>query len=132
MVEITSEIPPSGFQSSSTPPDVLQASLSSTDIPVTAGGDKGTTVARHGHTLRWVLVGTAVAVGLGLGIGLSQSGGGGKRGTTNPNPVDNRVIAESNLHQYDLAATAIVALARWAGTLRPPFISIWKWPFWSR
>jgi FecR protein len=86
MVEITSEIPPSGFQTSSTPPDVLQASLSSTDIPVTAGGDNGTTVARHGHTLRWVLVGTAVAVGLGLGIGLSQSGGGGKRVTTNPNP----------------------------------------------
>src|SRR5277367_6761290 len=38
MVEITSEIPPSGFQTSNTPPDVLQASLSSTDIPAGAGG----------------------------------------------------------------------------------------------
>jgi hypothetical protein len=42
-------------------------------------------VAKHGHTLRWVLIGTAVAVGLGLGIGLSQSGGGGgRKPTTTP------------------------------------------------
>lgn len=82
MVVITSEIPPSGFQTSNTPPDVLQASLSSTDIAADAGGSKGTEVARHGHTLRWVLVGTAVAVGLGLGLGLSQSGGGGGRKNT--------------------------------------------------
>jgi hypothetical protein len=78
MVVITSEVPPAGFQASNTPPDVLQASISSTDIGVNAGGGTNPTeVAKHGHTLRWVLVGTAVAVGLGLGLGLSQSGGGG-------------------------------------------------------
>ena len=78
MVVITSEIPPAGFQTSTTPPDVLQASISSTDIDVNAGGSSNPTqVAKHGHTLRWVLIGTAVAVGLGLGLGLSQSSGGG-------------------------------------------------------
>jgi len=84
---ITSEIPPAGFQTSNTPPDVLQASISSTDIDVNAGGggNNPTEVAKHGHTLRWVLIGTAVAVGLGLGIGLSQSGGGGgRKPTTTP------------------------------------------------
>ena len=87
MVVITSEIPPAGFQTSNTPPDVLQASISSTDIDVNAGGggNNPTEVAKHGHTLRWVLIGTAVAVGLGLGIGLSQSGGGGgRKPTTTP------------------------------------------------
>jgi hypothetical protein len=87
MVVITSEIPPAGFQTSTTPPDVLQASISSTDINVNAGGGDNTTqVAKHGHTLRWVLIGTAVAVGLGLGLGLSQSGGGGnnRKNTTAP------------------------------------------------
>jgi ferric-dicitrate binding protein FerR (iron transport regulator) len=85
MVEITSDIPPSGFQTSNTPPDVLQASLSSTDIP-TGGG--GAAASHGGHTLTWVVVGVAVAVGLGLGIGLTRGGGGGtkNRGTTNPNP----------------------------------------------
>ena len=87
MVVITSEIPPAGFQTSNTPPDVLQASISSTEIDVNAGGggNNPTEVAKHGHTLRWVLIGTAVAVGLGLGIGLSQSGGGGgRKPTTTP------------------------------------------------
>jgi hypothetical protein len=83
MVVITSEVPPSGFQTSSTPPDVLQTSLSSTDIP-TGGGN---TVAHHGHALRWTVIGIAVAVGLGVGIGLAvTSGGGGKPRGTNPNP----------------------------------------------
>jgi FecR protein len=81
MVVITSEIPPAGFQTSNTPPDVLQASLSSTDIPTGAGN----TVAHSGHGLRWALIGTAVAVGLGVGIGLAvTSGGGGKKVVTNP------------------------------------------------
>ncbi len=67
MVEITSEIPPSGFQSSSTPPDVLQASLSSTDIPVTAGGDNG----NHGGASR-----THVALGAGGDRGGRRFGAG--------------------------------------------------------
>jgi FecR protein len=85
MVVITSEIPPSGFQTSSTPPDVLQTSLSSTDLPT--GGSNS--VAHHGHGLRWALIGTAVAVGLGVGIGLAvtSGGGGGNKGrVTQPNP----------------------------------------------
>jgi hypothetical protein len=79
MVEITSDVPPAGFQTSNTPPDVLQASLSSTDIPVETGGG---VAAHHGHTLRWVLVGTAVAVGLGVGIGLAVTNGGGTKQVT--------------------------------------------------
>jgi hypothetical protein len=58
MVEITSEIPPAGFHATDTPPAALQASLSATDIPTNAG------VVHQGHTLRWVIIGTAVAVGL--------------------------------------------------------------------
>ena len=85
MVVITSEIPPSGFQTASTPPDVLQASLSSTDVPT-----GGNTVAHQGHGLRWALIGTAVAVGLGVGIGLAVTRGGGGNNNvgkgTNPNP----------------------------------------------
>jgi ferric-dicitrate binding protein FerR (iron transport regulator) len=81
MVVVTTEIPPSGFQASNTPPDVLQTSIS--DSAIDQSGGPG---VHHGHTLRWVLVGTAVAVGLGLGIGLSQSGGGGKP-PANRNPA---------------------------------------------
>lgn len=83
MVEITSEIPPAGFQTSNTPPDVLQASLSSTDIPAGAGGS---VVAHHGHTLTWVVVGVVVAVGLGLGIGLTRGGGGGNKNRVTTKP----------------------------------------------
>jgi hypothetical protein len=86
MVVITSEIPPSGFQTSSTPPDVLQTSLSATDIPNGAGNP----VAHQGHGLRWALIGTAVAVGLGVGIGVAVTRGGGGNNNVgkvnNPNP----------------------------------------------
>jgi hypothetical protein len=75
MVVISSEIPPAGFQTSNTPPDTLQASISSTDISVVAGAS--TTAIHHGHGLRWALIGTAVAVGLGVGIGLAVTQGGG-------------------------------------------------------
>jgi FecR protein len=82
MVVITSELPPAGFQTSSTPPDVLQSSLSSTDLP--SGG--GNTIAHHGHGLRWTVIGVAVAVGLGVGIGIAVTGGG----SSNKNRVPNR------------------------------------------
>jgi ferric-dicitrate binding protein FerR (iron transport regulator) len=75
MVQITSEVPPSGFQTSDTSPAVLQASLTATDIPVESG-------APHvGHGPRWFIVGTLIAVGLGVGVGLavSTSGGGPKQ-----------------------------------------------------
>src|SRR6202041_445918 len=64
MVEITSEIPPSGFQATNTPPAALQASLTDTDIPTNAG------IPHQGHTLGWVFIGTAVPVGLGVGLGV--------------------------------------------------------------
>jgi ferric-dicitrate binding protein FerR (iron transport regulator) len=77
MVVVTSEIPPAGFQPSDTPPAALQASLTDTDIPTNAG------IPHQGHTLRWVIIGTAVAVGLGvgLGVGLTRGGGGTKPGS---------------------------------------------------
>jgi hypothetical protein len=81
MVVITSEVPPSGFQTSSTPPDVLQTSLSSTGLPT----DGGNTIAHHGHGLRWTVIGVAVAVGLGVGIGLAVNGGGGSNKNRVPN-----------------------------------------------
>jgi len=83
MVVIASEIPPSGFQTSSTPPDVLQTSIASTDIPASAG----LTALHHGHGLRWALIGTAVAVGLGVGIGLAVTSGGGRKAPPTNNPA---------------------------------------------
>ncbi len=73
MVQITSELPPSGFQTTDTPPAVLQASLTATDIPVESG------IPHQGHGLRWAIIGTAVAVGLGVGIGLAVTNGGGSK-----------------------------------------------------
>jgi ferric-dicitrate binding protein FerR (iron transport regulator) len=78
MVQITSEIPPSGFQATDTPPAALQASLTDTDIPTNAG------IPHQGHTLRWIFIGTAVAVGLGVGLGVGLTRGGG----TTPPPTD--------------------------------------------
>jgi len=63
MVEITSEIPPGGFQTSNVPLSAAQNGILATNIPE----KEGPPVA-HGHTLTWVTIGTAVAVGLGLGI----------------------------------------------------------------
>jgi hypothetical protein len=83
MVVITSELPPAGFHASDTPPATLQASLTDTDIPTSAG------IPHQGHTLRWVLIGTAVAVGLGVGLGVGLTRGGGTPPPTdkNPNPA---------------------------------------------
>jgi len=55
----------------------LQASLTDTDIPTSAG------IPHQTHTLRWVAIGVAVAVGLGvgLGVGLTRGGGGTKPGS---------------------------------------------------
>ncbi|HXN27202.1 MAG TPA: FecR family protein [Candidatus Acidoferrales bacterium] len=71
MVVITSELPPAGFQPSDTPPATLQASLTDTDIPASAG------IPHQSHALRWALIGTAVAAGLGIGLGVGLTRGGG-------------------------------------------------------
>lgn len=78
MVEVTSEIPPAGFHASDTPPATLQASLTDTDISTSAG------IPHQSHTLRWVIIGTAVAVGLGVGLGVGLTRGGG----TKPPPTN--------------------------------------------
>jgi hypothetical protein len=73
MVVITSEIPPAGFQTSNTPPEVLQTSLTSTGVK--GNGEP----SHHGHVVRNVLIGSALAVGLGLGIYYGTRGGGGQK-----------------------------------------------------
>jgi ferric-dicitrate binding protein FerR (iron transport regulator) len=83
MVVITSELPPAGFHASDTPPATLQASLTDTDIPTSAG------IPHQSHALRWALIGTAVAAGLGIGLGVGLTRGGGAPPPPtdrNPNP----------------------------------------------
>jgi ferric-dicitrate binding protein FerR (iron transport regulator) len=78
MVVITSEIPPTGFQPSNAPPDVVQASLSSTDV-------KGEGAPAHGgHLFHVVLIGAIVGIGVGVGLyGSNQSGSRCKPGSPN-------------------------------------------------
>jgi hypothetical protein len=80
MVVITSEAPPSSFQTSDTPPAVLQASLTATDIPVE-------TEAPPVHGPHWFVVGTLIAVGLGVGVGLAVSTSGGRGPKQVPPPT---------------------------------------------
>ncbi len=74
MVVITSEMPPSGFQPSNTPSDVLEASLSATSVVVEA------TPAHHGHLVRNLVIASGLAVGLGLGLYYGTRDNGGTRG----------------------------------------------------
>jgi ferric-dicitrate binding protein FerR (iron transport regulator) len=62
MVEISSEIPPGGYHPTETPNGVARNGILATNVPEIGPP------AHHGHTLRWVLIGSAAAVGLGLGI----------------------------------------------------------------
>lgn len=73
MVEITTEIPPGGFQPSQVPPAAAQNGILATNV-----AEPKEPPVHHGHPLRWVTLGTAVAVGLGLGIyyGTQNTGGG--------------------------------------------------------
>jgi hypothetical protein len=65
MVEITSEVPPSGYQAQSTPQGVQQASMADTDVP-----DVGPVVAQS-HLLRNLLIGLGVAA-TGWAVGITQ------------------------------------------------------------
>ncbi|MGA8766445.1 MAG: FecR family protein [Candidatus Acidiferrales bacterium] len=89
MVVITSTIPGAGFQPSSTPPDVAQNGLLSTDVPDGGnlpppgkGGHGG-----FGHPIRTIIVGGGIAVGIGVGLGVGLGPGGPKCpvGSKNPN-----------------------------------------------
>jgi len=74
MVEITSIIPPGGFQPTDTPPAVQQSTLLATDVqgnlPPPGRG------AHPGHLLRNVIVGTSIAAAAGITVGIVETRGG--------------------------------------------------------
>jgi hypothetical protein len=88
MVVITTAIPSAGFQASSTPPDVAQTGLLSTDVP--DGGlpppGKGPRGVNPGHGLRTILIGGGIATGIavGLGVGLPASSSSCKQNPNQP------------------------------------------------
>jgi hypothetical protein len=81
MVEITTEIPPGGFQPSQVPPSAAQNGILATNIPEKEGPP-----VHHGHTWQWVAIGTAVGLGLGLGIYYGSHTATGTQGCV-PSPV---------------------------------------------
>lgn len=82
MVVIGNEVPPAGFESQSTPPDVQQASMVDTDVP------DAPLPSLHPHLLRNVLIGAGIAAtGWAVAITqLSSSGGGPTKPTCKINP----------------------------------------------
>ena len=81
MVVISTEIPAGGFQSNSTPPDVLQASMVETDVP------EMPPPAVHPHLVRNLIIGIgAAATGWAVGYTqLNQSGGAAAQPPKLPN-----------------------------------------------
>jgi hypothetical protein len=72
MVVIGLDVPPGGYQATSTPGPVAQASMQDTNVP-----DQPVSVGRvHPHTLRWVLISVGAAAGLGVGLGIAETRGG--------------------------------------------------------
>lgn len=72
MVVIGLDLPPGGYQASSTPAPVAEASMQDTNVP-----DQPLTVGKvGGHTLRNVLIGVGLAAGLGVGLGIAETRGG--------------------------------------------------------
>jgi hypothetical protein len=72
MVIIGADIPSAGYQASSTPAPVAEASLQDTNVPDQAAGAGKV----HTHTMRNVLIGVGVAAGVGLGVGIAETRGG--------------------------------------------------------
>jgi hypothetical protein len=70
MVVIGLDVPPGGYQATSTPATVAEASMQDTNVPepVSAGN-------LHPHTLRYVLIGLGAAAGLGVGLGIAETRG---------------------------------------------------------
>jgi ferric-dicitrate binding protein FerR (iron transport regulator) len=71
MVVIGVDVPPGGYEASSTPAPVAEASMQDTNVPdqpVSAGNI-------HPHTLRYVLIGLGAAAGLGVGLGIAETRG---------------------------------------------------------
>ena len=72
MIVIGLDVPPGGYEASSTPAPVAEASMQDTNVPnepVTVGNV-------HPHTLRYVLLGVGAAAGLGVGLGIAETRGG--------------------------------------------------------
>lgn len=81
MVVISSEIPPAGFESQSTPPDVQRASMQDTNVP------NALPPVRHAHLVRNVILGVGVAAA-GWAIGITQLSTSGGSSPTRCNPQD--------------------------------------------
>lgn len=83
MVIIGTEIPPGGYQSNATPPEMVQASMVDTDVP------DGPPPSLHPHLVRNILIGVGVAAtGWAVGITQLHSAGGTPAvvGGCQPNP----------------------------------------------
>jgi hypothetical protein len=70
-VVIGPEAPPGGYEASSTPAPVLEASMQDTNVP-----EQPVNVGKHGHTARNVWIGIGLAAGLGVGLGIAETRGG--------------------------------------------------------
>lgn len=86
MVIISSELPPGGFQSNAAPSDLLQASMTDTNVP------DGAPPSLHPHLVRNLIIGIgAAATGWAVGYTQLNSSGGSAAPRvpncqTNPNP----------------------------------------------
>jgi hypothetical protein len=82
MVIISTEIPPGGYQSSATPREIVQTSMTDTDVP------DGPPPALHPHLVRNILIGVGVAAtGWAVGVTQMHSAGGAPAVTgCQPNP----------------------------------------------
>ncbi len=82
MVVIGLDVPPGGYQATSTPPTVADASMQDTNVsnnPVSVG-------KAGGHTVRNVLIGVGLAAGLGVGLGIAETRGGSSAPATKCGP----------------------------------------------
>lgn len=80
MVVIGVDVPPGGYQSSSTPAQVAQASMEDTNV-----SDQPVRVGKvGGHALRNTLIGVGAAAGLGVGLGIAETRGSSSAPPPNP------------------------------------------------
>ena len=73
MVVIGPDIPPGGYQATSTPAEVAEASMQDTNVP-----DQPVRIRKvrtHGHPNVWIGLEMVAGLGLGLGLGLATRGG---------------------------------------------------------
>jgi len=87
MVVIGVEVPPGGYQSSSTPAQLAQASMEDTNVP----GQPVQAAKVGGHALRNTLIGVGAAAGLGVGLGIAETRGGSTKTVTANNPPTSAV-----------------------------------------